>query len=64
MDASTSRRFEQGFPQLITPLEWQAWADITGTLVRTQEYSVLREMDYRFVAAWRQEITDQRAREH
>jgi hypothetical protein len=51
-------------PQLLTPVEWQAWADIRGELVRREEFGVLMEMDRAFVYALRKEIHDQRQREN
>ena len=62
-DAAATRRVDEGLPQLLTPVEWQAWADIRGELVRREEFGVLMEMDRAFVYALRKEIHDQRQRE-
>lgn len=62
-DASSTRRTDNGNPQLLTPLEWQAWADINGEMVRKEEFGVLMQMDRAFVFALRKEINDQHARE-
>lgn len=55
---------DEGLPQLLTPVEWQAWADIRGEIVRREEFAVLMEMDRAFVYSLRREIGEQRQREH
>lgn len=62
-DAATTRRVDDGLPQLLTPLEWQAWSEIRGEIVRREEFSVLMEMDRAFIFAYRKEISDQRQRD-
>lgn len=51
-------------PQMLTPLEWQAWANITGQVIRTEEYSVLIDMDCAYVSALRAEKDAQFSREN
>ena len=55
---------DEGLPQLLTPVEWQAWAEIRGEIVRREEYGALMEMDRAFVYTLRKEIGDQRQREY
>lgn len=42
------RRVIDGGAAPISSLEWQAWASITGELVRPSEYAILRAMDKTF----------------
>ena len=51
-------------PQMLTPLEWQAWANITGQVIRTEEFSVLIDMDCAYVSALRAEKDAQFSREN
>lgn len=44
---------------MLTPLEWQAWANITGQVIRTEEFSVLIDMDCAYVSALRAELKAQ-----
>lgn len=46
-------------PQMLTPLEWQAWANITGQVIREEEFSVLIDMDAAYVSALKAEINAQ-----
>jgi hypothetical protein len=62
-DASETRRYEQGAPQQITPLEWAAWADAAGHLLTRDDYLILKKIDAAFVAAVAAERADQAARE-
>lgn len=57
--ASRTRRFEQGLPQMLTPLEWQAWANITGQVIREEEFAVLIDMDSAYVSALKAELNAQ-----
>lgn len=50
-DASETRRYEQGSPQRLTPLEWAAWAAMTGFIVTRDEIMILRKIDAAFVDA-------------
>ena len=61
--AARTRRFEQGTPQMLTPLEWQAWANIVGQTVREEEFAVLIDMDSAYVSALKAEIKAQNDRE-
>lgn len=63
-DAAATRRMDDGMPQLLTPLEWQAWAEINGELVRKEEFAALMQMDRAFVYALRKELNDQRQRDN
>ena len=62
-DAAATRRMDEGMPQLLTPQEWQAWAEINGEIVRKEEFAVLMQMDRAFVYAMRKELNEQRQRE-
>lgn len=62
--AARTRRYDQGMPQLLTPLEWQAWASITGQAIREEEFAVLMDMDFAYVSALRAEKAAQWAREN
>jgi len=62
-DAAATRRSDSGMPQLLTPLEWQSWAEINGELVRREEFAVLMKMDRAFVFSLQKEISDQRQRQ-
>jgi len=62
-DASPSRRFINGHPATITPSEWLAWAQITGEIIRPEEWAVLRDMDASYVNALQAELSDQHIRE-
>ena len=57
--ASKTRRFDQGQPQMLTPLEWKAWANITGQVIREEEFSVLIDMDAAYVSALKAELKAQ-----
>lgn len=62
-DAGRSRRWDQGYPCTLALTEWQAWADLTGELVRREEMAALRDMDEAYVYAVSKELSDQRQRE-
>lgn len=63
-DAAQTRRVDGGDYQLLTPLEWKAWAEMKGELVRQEEFAALMEMDRSYVFAWRREKNDQHARDN
>ncbi len=46
-------------PQMLTPLAWQAWANITGQVIREEEFSVLIDMDSAYVSALKSELKAQ-----
>ncbi len=47
---------------MMTPLEWQAWANITGQVIRTEEFNVLIDMDADYVSALKSELNAQWSR--
>jgi len=61
-DASDTRRCEQGSPQRLTPVEWAAWAALTGFVVTRDELMILRKIDAAFVEAFSEERAAQIAR--
>lgn len=48
-------------PHLLTPPDWLAWQQLTGEIVRPEEWAVLRDMDAAHTAALRSELADQQA---
>lgn len=62
-DISRSRQYRDGSPQPISPTDWLAWSQMTGAIVRDEEWAILRAMDAAFVVAMTGELADQRARE-
>lgn len=57
--ASKTRRYDQGLPQKLTPMEWQSWAQVTGQMIREEEFSVLLDMDDAYINALRAELKAQ-----
>lgn len=49
---------------MLTPLEWQAWANVTGQVIRPEEFAVLIDMDAAYVNALKAEKAAQWAREN
>lgn len=44
---------------MLTPLEWQAWANITGQVIREEEFAILIDMDAAYVSALKAELKAQ-----
>lgn len=44
---------------MLTPLEWQAWASVTGQVIREEEFAVLIDMDAAYVSALKAELKAQ-----
>lgn len=63
VSAARTRRYDQGTPQPLTPQEWIGWAQISGEMVRREEYLALMEMDRTYCASLSREISEQRRRE-
>lgn len=61
-DAASMRRFEDGWPKTLSAPEWMGWQQMTGNIVRPEEWAVLRDMDSAHVSALCAEIAEQRAR--
>ena len=51
-------------PQKLTPYELRGWAEVTGKLVRPEEYQALLEMDTAFIIALNAEYKAQLDREN
>lgn len=49
---------------MLTPLEWQAWANVTGQVIRSEEFAVLIDMDAAYVDALKAEKKAQWDREN
>lgn len=55
------RRWQDGYPAVLTALEWLSWAQMDDEEVRDFEWQILKEMDKAFVTAAREEIDNNRA---
>lgn len=46
--SSSVFRNADGYYHLIPPSEYKAWSELTGSLIRPEEYAILRAMDIAF----------------
>ena len=60
--AGSMRRYQDGYPCQLTPPEWLGWQEMTGNIVRPEEWQVLRAIDAALCGALSSELSDQRAR--
>lgn len=56
-------RVRDGICYPISPLEFRAWCEATGHIIRPSEYEVLCAMDEAYCDEMRKELADYRARE-
>ena len=62
-DAGDLRGSSDGYPAKLSATEWLAWQQMTGNIVRPEEWQILRAMDTAYISALRSEFSDQMARE-
>lgn len=55
-DASTMRRWDSGYPAIIEPGNWTAWASMMDIPVQVVEWRILRRMDDIYVSTMIDEI--------
>jgi hypothetical protein len=51
-DANRGRQSSMHGPLALSASEWRAWRDITGHVVRTEEWAILRDMDAAYLATY------------
>jgi len=60
--SNSVNRVIQGQPMRVPPSEFLAWATMTGRIVLSAEYAILRDMDAAFCSALAVEISEASAR--
>lgn len=58
---SALRQHGEGGPLGLSPTWIKDWAEITGTIIRREEYAILFQMDAQFLEAWRGEASNNAA---
>lgn len=61
--SNSVNRIVQGQPMRVPPSEFLAWAALSGRIVLTAEYAILRDMDAAFCSALAVEISEAQARQ-